>query len=217
MQRALVSIGVVLALAFAARALGGADALTAAPPDTADVSAEERAAGLAFDPAVAPADRAWILSAIAKARPEAQRLIAEIDGLTTIRTSDGLAGGVGVTRSRMQGGRASFEITLDIRTLNGRRVIDREMVVLHELGHAIDFGVVPKDVDARLEAGIPRTGTCGQDAVGAYGSCTQPEERFADTFAKWALRGSVSAVGAGYGVATPASLEDWGVPLTRLP
>ena len=42
------------------------------------------------------------------------------------------------------------------------------------------------------------------------------EERFADTFAKWALNGAVSEVGAGYGIATPASIEDWGAPLGRL-
>ena len=49
-----------------------------------------------------------------------------------------------------------------------------------------------------------------------HGDCTVPAERFADTFAKWALRGAVSATGAGYGVATPASLEDWGAPLAKL-
>ncbi len=48
------------------------------------------------------------------------------------------------------------------------------------------------------------------------GDCTAPEERFADTFAKWALRGAVSLAGAGYSVASPASLEDWGAPLARL-
>ena len=40
--------------------------------------------------------------------------------------------------------------------------------------------------------------------------------RFADTFAKWALRGAVSAIGAGYSVLPPASLEDWGAPLSLL-
>jgi hypothetical protein len=30
------------------------------------------------------------------------------------------------------------------------------------------------------------------------------------------LRGAVSVAGAGYGVAAPASLEDWGAPLTAL-
>ena len=48
------------------------------------------------------------------------------------------------------------------------------------------------------------------------GSCAEPAERFADTFAKWALRGGVSAVGAGYEVANPPSLEDWGAPLAAL-
>ncbi len=215
MQRVLMSIGIVVVLAFGARSLS-AGALSGAPRDTANVTNEQRAAGLTFDPAVAPADRAWILEAIARARPEAQRLIGEIDGMTTIRTSKGLDAGVGVTRTRIVNGDASFDIVLDIGTLNGRRVIDRETVVLHEFGHAVDLGIVPADVNAKLEAGIPRTGTCGQDAVGAFGSCTEPAERFADTFAKWALRGSVSAVGAGYGVATPASLEDWGAPLALL-
>ena len=42
------------------------------------------------------------------------------------------------------------------------------------------------------------------------GDCTAPQERFADTFAKWALRGAVSSAGAGYGLLTPASLETWG-------
>ena len=48
------------------------------------------------------------------------------------------------------------------------------------------------------------------------GACAEPAERFADTFAKWALRGGVSAVGAGYEVANPPSLEDWGAPLSAL-
>jgi hypothetical protein len=43
-----------------------------------------------------------------------------------------------------------------------------------------------------------------------------PEERFADTFAKWALRGAVSGVGSGYSLATPVSLETWGEPLGLL-
>ena len=42
------------------------------------------------------------------------------------------------------------------------------------------------------------------------------QERFADTFAKWALRGEMSITGAGYSLAAPASLEDWGAPLARM-
>ena len=58
---------------------------------------------------------------------------------------------------------------------------------------------------------IARGGPCGQVV-----DCDRLEERFADTFAKWALHGAVSEVGAGYGIAMPASIEDWGGPLARL-
>ena len=67
-----------------------------------------------------------------------------------------------------------------------------------------------------LEAAIPRTGACGSYGGALTGSCAETAERFADTFAKWALRGNVSAVGAGYDVANPPSLEDWGAPLAEL-
>ena len=46
--------------------------------------------------------------------------------------------------------------------------------------------------------------------------CAPDQERFADTFAKWALRGAVSITGAGYNLPAPASLEDWGAPLSSL-
>src|SRR5690349_17549636 len=55
--------------------------------DTVSIDDDQRAAGLTWDPAVAPADRAWIEQAIATARPEAQRLIAEVDGLVTIHSA----------------------------------------------------------------------------------------------------------------------------------
>lgn len=77
----------------------------------------------------------------------------------------------------------------------------------------IDFAVVPDDLRDELAAQLPQTGACLTENTG---DCTAPEERFADTFAKWALRGAVSAVGAGYSVATPASLESWGMPLATL-
>ena len=55
-------------------------------------------------------------------------------------------------------------------------------------------------------------------ATGALptGACTAVEERFADTFAKWALRGRISLAGSGYGIPAPASIEDWGPPLGLL-
>jgi hypothetical protein len=77
------------------------------------------------------------------------------------------------------------------------------MVVLHELGHVIDFAVLPDAQRDRLASAMP-------------GTAIPAQEKFADTFAKWALRGNVSIVGAGYSVPTPPSLEDWGAPLAAL-
>ena len=51
-----------------------------------EVDEATRAATLRFAPEVKRSDRAWILAAVANARPEAQRLIAEVDGLIEVRT-----------------------------------------------------------------------------------------------------------------------------------
>ena len=66
-----------------------------------------------------------------------------------------------------------------------------------------------------LDAGIPTLGTCRSPSAD-LGPCTAVEERFADTFAKWALGGRVSLAGSGYGIPAPASLESWGSPLGLL-
>ena len=208
-----LALAAVLALAGIGSVIGagrGAAGLVG-PLDTIEVGDAERAAGPRYGPAVAAGDRAWIEAAIAASRPEAMPLIAEVDGLVEFRTHVGPP--LGVTRSEISGGGASAVISLDVSQLNGRRVIDREVTVLHELGHAIDFMIVEQALNDRLEAGIPRTGTCSVDGQGLSGSCTEPAERFADTFAKWALNGRVSALGAGYGVANPSSLDAWGAPL----
>ena len=107
-------------------------------------------------------------------------------------------------------------ITIDVAALDGQRQVDRRQTVLHEFGHVVDYMLVSRKLAARLDAAIPRPGVCAEAAGLPTGSCTEPAERFADTFAKWALRGAVSAVGAGYGVPTPPSLEDWGAPLGLL-
>ncbi len=72
---------------------------------------------------------------------------------------------------------------------------------------------MPDGMEQKLAGELPQTGAC---YTAESGDCTAPAERFADTFAKWALRGAVSAVGSGYSIATPASLEDWGAPLSQL-
>jgi hypothetical protein len=164
------------------------------------VSDEQRAATLRFAPTVTAEDRAWILAAVAAARPEARRLIDEVDGLIEVRTN--LASAQAIGMAEMSGDQAT--VSLDGRLLNGERAIDRGVVVLHELGHVVDFVLVDDEVRQRMDAAIPRLGT---PAV---------EERFAETFAKWALGGRVSIAGDGYGIPNPPSIEDWGAPLSRL-
>jgi hypothetical protein len=179
--------------------------------DTVHITPAIRDAGPRFGAEVTPADRAWILGAIARARPPAQRLIAEVDGMVTFRTA-GTHPAMGLT----QAGPHGFTVWFNVAELDGERTIDRDVTVLHELGHVIDFALIPAATDATLDAGIPRGAVCDvQDGV-TYGSCAATPERIADTFAKWALGGEVSAVGAGYAIAMPASLEDWGMPLIRL-
>jgi hypothetical protein len=182
--------------------------LTTKDGQTVDVTGEARAAGFTYDPGVTAADRVWIEAAIANVRPEAAALIAEVDGLVTVRPmATGSAGGaIGLA----SGGPGGFTVDLDLARLNNDLVMERSVAVVHELGHIIDFALVDDATLARFDAGIPRGGGCGL-AV----NCDQPAERFADTFAKWALRGAMS-VGSGYGVPMPASIEGWGEPLGAL-
>jgi hypothetical protein len=186
----------------------------AAGGDTGEITPEIRAATLDLD-SVAPQDRVWIQAAIATARPEAQRLIAEVDGLVTVRTDLRAVGvpedAIGLTMPNGHGA----DVVLGVDRLNSDRAIDRNMVVLHELGHVIDFLLVDDELMQKLDAGIPPSRACGEALDGA-GGCNAIPERFADTFAKWALRGRFSIAGSGYGVPTPASLEDWGLPLGAL-
>jgi hypothetical protein len=206
---------VAAALGAAALAIG-VPALRSAPaaaPGTVPVDAATAAAGLTFAPDVATGDRAWILAAVAAARPEARALLARIDGLVRVETVPALPGdAVGLTT--YDGGRA-FVVSLDLAHLDGRRAVDRQVVVLHELGHVVDQALVPPALAEELDAGIPRGGACTTPGL-PIGACAPPAERFADTFAKWALRGAVSEVGAGYAIPMPASLESWGAPLARL-
>jgi hypothetical protein len=210
MQRALIVIAAwALVIIVGARMWPEAGA---AATGANEISAETRAATLRFAPDVTPRDQAWILAAIGRARPEAQRLIGEIDGLVEVRTDLPRGEAIGLAQMTMDEAVISF----DARTLNGERAMDREVVVLHELGHVIDFQLVPDDLVQELDRQIPRAGDCGDSALLPTGACTAVEERFADTFAKWALRGRISLAGSGYGIPAPASIEDWGAPLGLL-
>jgi hypothetical protein len=210
MQRALIVIAAwALVIIVGARMWPEAGA---AATGANEISAEARAATLRFAPDVKPRDQAWILAAIGRARPEAQRLISEIDGLVEVRTDLPRGEAIGLAQMTLDEAVISF----DARTLNGERAMDREVVVLHELGHVIDFQLVPDDLVQELDRQIPRAGDCGDSALLPTGACTAIEERFADTFAKWALRGRISLAGSGYGIPAPASIEDWGAPLGLL-
>jgi hypothetical protein len=179
--------------------------------DERGVDPKVRAATFRFAGTVAPSDREWILGAVDKARPEARQLIDDIDGMVTIGTfSDPGGRAVGVMQPLAEG---EYRVSFNVAYLDGERKLDRDTAVVHELGHVVDHALVPVELRDGLAAALPTTGACYS---GDTGDCTAPAERFADTFAKWALRGAVSAVGAGYSVATPASLEDWGAPLSAL-
>jgi hypothetical protein len=200
-----VAIVLVAVVIFAVTQQGSHRNPSARASDTHELTPEIRARSFTFAPEVAPADRAWILASIAKARPEAQQLIGAVDGLVTIRTVD-MPGTPWVGEAQ----EGTDDVTLNTAYLDGERKADRDQALLHELGHVVDFELVPDDAMEQMASEIPQSGVC---VVPETGDCTAPQERFADTFAKWALNGAVSRVGAGYGVQSPASLETWGEPL----
>lgn len=170
-----------------------------------------KAATFRFAGTVAPRDREWILAAVEQTRPEARQLIDDVDGMVTISTFNEPHGrAVGVMQQVAAG---EYRVSFNLAYLDGERKLDRDSTVVHELGHVIDAALVPVELRDQLASALPTSGACFSADTG---DCTAAPERFADTFAKWALRGAVSAVGAGYSVATPASLEDWGAPLSAL-
>jgi hypothetical protein len=176
-----------------------------------EVSAAERAATFTFAPGTAAYDRKVILAAVDHARPEARRLLDVVDGLVDIRVGTTSPGTVGTAGPRGQRYEVDFNLGLVAR-LGGQRGIDR--VVLHELGHVVDFALVAPAVRARMNQGVP-TGYGCQDGV--TGACTAPEEVFADSFAKWAS-GDIGAdlALAGYRIPPPSDLAGWGAPLDVL-
>jgi len=188
-----------------------ADAATAKRDGVPVLPAATRAATFRFAAGTAPADRDAVLSSIARARPEARRLVALVDGLVDVRIgSTGVSGAIGLTRPG-----ARYAVTLDLGPVArayGQRGIDR--VVLHELGHVVDFALLPDDAMAALQAGIPTGYGCDQ---GVSGACANGHERFAESFAKWATGDIGVDLGTGYKVPPPGpTLDVWGVPLARL-
>jgi hypothetical protein len=183
-------------------------AAQAVDPAVAQAPAATYSNGLDFAGSVPIADRRWIVQAIAQARPEAVRLIERIDDRTTVARGDGP--NLGLTW-QLPSGYAWIDLKFD--SLHAGMRVNRELVLLHELGHAVDNALVPHALRDRLAAAGPPSGFCR----GRLGDCAPPEEKFADTFAKWAYRGALSyQYGAGYHLRSPPSLDAWGAPLTRL-
>ena len=188
-----------------------AAALTGCGKDEQALDPQLRSATFTFDASVTAPDREWIEAAVAKTRPEARQLIDDVDGMVTISAfNQPGASAVGIAEKL---GPHAFSVRFNVAYLDGERKADRDVAVVHELGHVIDFALMKPEVRNQLAAQLPPSGTC---FTAETGDCTAPEERFADTFAKWALRGAVSAAGAGYGTLAPASLESWGAPLATL-
>jgi hypothetical protein len=174
--------------------------------------ASVRKATFRFDPAVAPADRQAFLDAVAAARPEARRLIGLVDGLVDVRIGPtAVAGAIGLTEDEEPGYRVTVDLGL-VASRFGQRGVER--TVLHELGHVLDHALLTDDVVAAMVAEIP-TGYGCED--GRLGACAKPEERFAETFAKWALGDLGINLDVGYKVPPPVvALDVWGQPLARL-
>jgi hypothetical protein len=167
---------------------------------------EVRAAGLRFAPGTHPADRSVVLRAVASARPEAQALIAAVDGLVDIEVGEAAPGAAGSTYF---GASERFRVVLELGPVFaqlGERGVRR--LVLHELAHVVDQALVPAALDRQLDAGVP---PC------VDGACPPREERFAESFAKWATGDIGLALPIGYSVPPPApSPERWGEPLAAL-
>jgi hypothetical protein len=149
---------------------------------------------------------------VARARPEAARLIGLVDGL--VKVSVGPTGPRALGVATDVGG--GYEVRLDLpRVLQayGERGVDR--VVLHELGHVVDGAIVGDELDAALDAHVPAGYACPPGE--RTSACAPRAERFAETFAKWATGDIGINLNVGYAVAPPSvPLERWGEPLAAL-
>ena len=81
-------------------------------------------------------------------------------------------------------------------------------LTLHELGHVLDHALLPDELVARLDAGIPGGWGC---EGGMTGACTDREERFAESFAKWASGDLGVDLSIGYSVPPPVRRSRRGV------
>jgi hypothetical protein len=188
------------------------DAASAKSSGARLLAQDVRRAGFRFATTVAPTDRQAFLDAVAAARPEARRLIGLVDGLVDVRIGPtGTPGAIGLTEDGEPGYRVTIDLDLVLARYGPRGV---QRTVLHELGHVVDHALLTDDVTAALDAGIPAGLGCEE---GLLGGCATRQERFAESFAKWALGDIGVNLEIGYKVPPPsAPLDVWGAPLARL-
>jgi hypothetical protein len=165
---------------------------------------------LTFAPGTAPADQAAVLDAVAAARPEAQQLIGRVAGLTTVRVTPTGPGIAGTTQATEHGWDVELDLAPTARRFGPRGTA---RLVLHELGHVVDHALVTTDLEQRLDAATPVGVACVDEGLG--GACAAREERFAESFAKWAANDMGLNIELGYRV-PPPDLATWGRPLEVL-
>jgi hypothetical protein len=176
------------------------------------LSLRQRVATFRFAPGSEPSNRRVFLAAVAAARPEAQRLLALVDGLVTVHFADPPGTPIGLTR--FDG--ADYDVTIDLSDVIARYGIrEANAIVLHELGHVVDIALVPDDLRLELDASIPMGESCSRGGP-PIGACAPLPERFADSFSKWAMDDLGVNLASGYRILPPVPLEAWGRPLVGL-
>ena len=176
------------------------------------LSAQQRATTFRFAPGADPQEERIFLAAVAAARPEAQRLVALVDGLMTVHFGDPPGPPIGLTH--FDG--VDYDVTIGLSSVIARfGVREANAVVLHELGHVVDIALVPDELRRELDADIPTGESCRRDGP-PTGACAPVEERFADSFSKWAMDDLGVNLASGYRILAPVPLEAWGRPLVGL-
>ncbi len=186
----------------------------AASQDRPELDDAAKRAGFAHDGTGVASNRQALAAAIARSRPEAQRLVALVDGLVLVQFASPASGAVGTTSTVPKAG-GRYIVQLDMPAAYraaGQPGIDR--LVLHELGHVVDFALVSQELRQQLFAGLASGYGCRRAGVN---ECAHPAEQFAETFAKWATGNVGVNVYMGYGTPLPrTSLDEWARPLTLL-
>jgi len=173
---------------------------------------QARTATFGFDAGIDPSWQRMFADAVAGARPEAQRLIGLVDGLVTVGVGPTGGSALGYAEQANDRFRVVVDLPQVLRT-EGPRGVSR--LVLHELGHVVDRAIVPTALDHELDAKVPRGYECPPGVP--VSACAPQEERFAETFAKWAMDDIGVDIYIGYGVLPPdVPLDTWGAPLSAL-